>query len=76
MEQRYTENMTGPDPTLIKANPPPGSGGKAETTKKHIFEQTKSKVNLALLKQKLLVQATAKKEVQQPTTYRLHNLAY
>ena len=26
--QRYTENMTGPDPTLIKANPPAGSGGQ------------------------------------------------
>jgi hypothetical protein len=30
--QRYTKNMTGPDPTLIKANPPAGSGGQPSTS--------------------------------------------
>jgi hypothetical protein len=30
--QRHTQNMTGPDPTLIKANPPVGSGGQPQTS--------------------------------------------
>jgi hypothetical protein len=52
--QTYTENRIFPCPwTLIKVNPTPGNGVIIEANQINTNDNTKSKLNVALLKQKL-----------------------
>jgi hypothetical protein len=73
--QRYTENMTGPDPTLIKAIPPAGSAGQqsTSTTFVEVLNHVESKLDSSIQ------QSKTESIVDSPRitpTEPVHNLSY